>query len=105
MSGGSHAYAFCVIKDLCGQMHDQELDDLMTDIAELAHDLEWFDSSDICEESYLQTVRRFKDKWFNSSREDRLKQYVDDAISKLKNELYGLLGVEESEKVKELDDT
>lgn len=47
MSGGSHNYVcYNIENDLCGQMHDRELDDLMKDIAELAHDLEWYDSGD-----------------------------------------------------------
>lgn len=42
MSGGSHGYIYYEIESqLCGAMHDRELNDLMKDIAELAHDLEW----------------------------------------------------------------
>ena len=100
MSGGSHNYIFCSIEDnLCGQMYDPELNDLMQDIAVLAHDLEWYDSSDINEEKYKASVRSFKEKWFNSSREDRLKKYIDDAIEKQKSELYSMIGVKEANNV------
>ena len=93
MSGGSHDYVYEKIEyELCGQMKDAELNDLMKDIVELAHDLEWYDSCDIDEETYFETVRKFKNKWFKESRNDRLKDYIDDEISKLKSELYKLVG-------------
>lgn len=96
MSGGSCNYAYVHIReDLVGRMHDAELDDLMKDIVTLAHDLEWWDSGDIGEDDYRETVKWFKEKWFADSRDERLKGYVDEAIEKLKTEMYDLLGVEE----------
>ena len=73
-------------------MYDIELNDLMKDIAKLAHDLEWYDSADIGEESYRKTVAEFKRKWFNAERNDRLKVYIDDATEKLRAEMYLLIG-------------
>lgn len=41
MSGGCKNYiCYKIENELVGQMHDKELDDLMKDITELAHDLE-----------------------------------------------------------------
>lgn len=98
MSGGSHGYIYSQIQnELCGQMYDIELNDLMNDIAKLAHDLEWYDSSDISEESYKKTVAEFKRKWFGAEREDRLKVYIDDAIEKLRLDMYLLIGTERKE--------
>ena len=98
MSGGSHGYIYCRIQEeLCGQMYDAELNDLMKDIAKLAHDLEWYDSSDISEESYKKTVAEFKRKWFKAEREERLKDYIDDAMDKLRSEMYTLIGTERKE--------
>lgn len=93
MSGGSHNYVYYQIEEnLCGQMKDAELNDLMKDVAKLAHDLEWADSCDISEETYFKTVNKFKAKWFGSVREDRLKKYIDKAIERAKKELYTLVG-------------
>ena len=76
MSGGSHNYIYYKIEEeLVGQMEDEELDDLMQDIANLAHDLEWYHSADTGREDYLKSVREFKAKWFRQSRTDRLKEY------------------------------
>ncbi len=93
MSGGSKNYIFCAIEnELCDQMHDEELNDLVKDVAELAHDLEWWTSSDISREAYLETVSKFKKKWFESDRTERLKGYVDAKVELLRKELYTLIG-------------
>lgn len=96
MSGGSHNYiCYRIEEDLCGQMEDRELDDLMRDIATLAHDLEWYHSADTCKDEYLESVKNFKQKWFKGDRSERLKGYVDEAITNIKSEMYTLLGVNE----------
>lgn len=79
MSGGSHNYiCFRIEEELVGQMHDAELDDLMRDIADLAHSLEWAESGDASEESYKEAVRGFKAKWLKVKEKERLKEYVDE---------------------------
>lgn len=94
MSGGSHNYIYSHIQeDLCGQMKDAELNDMMEDIKKLAHDLEWSDSADISHERYFKTVDEFKKKWFGTSREERLKSYIDRKIKQTTEELYRLIGV------------
>lgn len=92
MSGGSRDYVYYRIKDdLAGKMYDAELDDLMSDIADLAHDVEWYDSGDICEETYRESVAKFKEKWFGSDRTDRLIGYVDTKIDEVKRDLYWMI--------------
>ena len=94
MSGGSKNYiCYKIENELCDQMYDEELNDLIKDVAELAHDLEWWISSDIGKEEYLETVSRFKKKWFESDRNERLKGYVDAKVEELRNELYTLIGI------------
>ena len=94
MSGGSYNYICSRLEDECyGRMHDAELDDLMKDIPELAHDVEWYDSGDYGDETYRECVEKFKNKWFKQSRTDRLKGYVDKAIDDMRKELYKLLDV------------
>lgn len=96
MSGGSHDYVCFKIEDeLCGKMYDPELNDLMEDIAGLAQDLEWWDSGDISEEDYRKAVRDFKKKWFCSSREERLKKYVDDTLERQRANLYKMIEITE----------
>lgn len=98
MSGGSHNYIYYRIEDnLVGQMEDKELNDLMKDIATLAHDLEWYHSNDISRDDYRESVRKFKDKWFKQSREERLKKYIEESIQKTKEELLNMIGGEADE--------
>ena len=102
MSGGSHDYLYSRIEEeYCGAMHDIELNDLMTDIVNLLHDLEWYDSGDYGEDTYREAVNGFKQKWFGTSREDRLKRYIDMEVSSVRKELYELISVGE---VEESDD-
>ena len=95
MSGGSYDYMYCRIEDYyVGHMKDIELNDLMKDIVELVHDLEWADSSDISDEDYFETVIKFKNKWFKQNRNDRLKTYIDNKLEQTQKELYNLIGKE-----------
>lgn len=93
MSGGSHDYiCWKIEQELVGKMRDAELDDLMQDIADLAHSLEWADSGDTSEKSYKEDVKAFKNKWFKGERNERLKGYVDVRIDALRSELIDLIG-------------
>lgn len=95
MSGGSRGYIYNDIGEhLCGMMYDRELNDLMNDIKKLAHDVEWYDSTDICWESYEKNVHAFKEKWFEGDRKARLRGYIDEAITQVRRELYALIGEE-----------
>lgn len=88
MSGGSHDYlCYRMEEEYIGKMHDRELDELMKDICELVHDLEWYDSGDYGPDGYFDTVKEFKEKWFKQSRKDRLKKIIDDSVNELRDEL------------------
>lgn len=94
MSGGSMDYLFCKVKEYAvGIMGDPELDDLMNDIADLLHDAEWWHSGDIGDERYRQSVTVFKRKWFQDSRETRLLDYIDTALSDTRKRLCRMIGV------------
>lgn len=93
MSGGSMNYIYVKIQnELCDNMLDDELNELMKDIAELAHDREWYESDDYGREQYFETVIAFKEKWFNGNREERLKEYIDNNLKRMKEDLYHIIG-------------
>jgi hypothetical protein len=73
-------------------MEDAELNDLMKDIAELAHALEWYLSCDTSKSSYENAVSECKQKWFKTSREERLKVYIDVSLDNMRRDLYKLIG-------------
>ena len=92
MSGGSHNYIHERIQsELVGQMKDPELDDLVKDLADLAHDLEWADSGDYSYSDYIESVKKFKAKWFGKSRNARLKEYIDKRLESVKEDLYSMI--------------
>lgn len=98
MSGGSHDYiCYKIENELVGQMKDPELNDLIKDIAELAHDLEWADSGDYCNEDYIEAVKKFKEKWFSKNRTKRLRGYIDKQVEEVRKELYAMIAVEPNE--------
>lgn len=68
MSGGSYDYiCYSIESTLVGKMYDPVLDELMKDIVKLAHDLEWWQSSDYSEDTYRRTVEAFKAKWLSKA--------------------------------------
>lgn len=93
MSGGSYDYIYCRLKEECeGRMYDTEMDDMIRDLADVLHDLEWWQSADSSEDEYRATLTRFKAKWFKDNREERLKGYIDNQIGIVRNQLYALIG-------------
>ena len=93
MSGGSYNYIYSRLSSECeGEMHDAEMDDLIKDLCEVLHDLEWWQSGDYSEDQYRETVSEFKKKWFKGDRTNRLKEYIDDQIDSVKRQLYSLIG-------------
>ncbi len=97
MSGGSYNYICYALSNSCeGQMQDIEMDDLIKDLCEVLHDLEWWQSGDISEDGYRETLTKFKAKWFNESREVRLKGYIDEQIGLVREKLYSLIGISET---------
>ena len=95
MSGGSMDYAFYHLNDMADYVKDKEIKDLLTDLAELMHDLEWWDSGDCSEATYNETLRNFKAKWFGDNRNYRLEHYINTSLDNMKIEIGRLLGVEE----------
>ena len=93
MSGGSYCYKYCEVDDYyVGAMYDEELNEMMKDLVKVLHDVEWWQSSDIGEDSYRKTVKEFKDKWFNSDRSERLKPIIDRRINEVRTELINMIG-------------
>lgn len=58
------------------------------------HDREWYLSGDYGEDTWNESVREFKGKWFKSSREERLKGMIETIFEEAKKECMQLIGVE-----------
>lgn len=87
MSGGSYCYMFNRIEEeYVGRMFDSQLNDMMKDLVEVLHDLEWWQSCDSDEKRYRETVTKFKKKWFKQTKIDVQKQ-IESEFEQTKNEL------------------
>lgn len=67
-------------------MHDSQLNAMMNDLCELLHDLEWWQSCDYSEDTYRESVKKFKKKWFRQTKIDVQKQ-IESEFERTKNEL------------------
>jgi Ni,Fe-hydrogenase III component G len=90
MSGGSYNYTYFQVEDqYVGKMYDIELDEMMSDLCGVLHDLEWWQSGDYIEEDYRETVQKFKEKWFGK-RDERLRELVAKEIDEVKEKIMKL---------------
>lgn len=62
MSGGSFNYSYTFLEEYFGRMEDSQLNEMIRDLQEVLHAVEWYVSADISEESYRKTVTKFKKK-------------------------------------------
>lgn len=99
MSGGSYNYIYSTLWNECYEnMKDAEMDEMIHDLCDLLHDLEWWQSGDIGEEAYRKTLQEFKTKWFGGKREERLREYIDYQLSVTRSQLYDLIGIPRTER-------
>lgn len=97
MSGGSYNYICFTLQNECeGQMKDEELNEMLKDFCLVLHDLEWWQSCDYGEETYRKTVKKFKEKWFGKSHEERLEREIKKATEDFENRLRKTFGIKEN---------
>lgn len=77
------------LKDLCEQLRQAMV---QKTAGQCKDDPEWYDSDDYGEDDYRKSVAKFKAKWFEQSREERLKNYIDEAVDELRKDLYMMIG-------------
>ena len=85
MSGGSLNYFYCQLQDHVGDFGDKELDELVSDLADLFHDREWFLSADTGRGSWEEARDAFKKKWFTKlGRQERIEKYLADFTEEIR---------------------
>lgn len=72
---------------------DMEISELVWDVLELIHDFDWYASGDTGEDDWLKAKARFRKKWFETARKDRLKRIIDNRVEEVRQELYKTIGV------------
>lgn len=87
MSGGSYNYMYCRVNDeYVDRMYDSQLNEMMKDLVEVLHDLEWWQSDDCGEECYRETVKKFKKKWFGQTKID-IQKAIEVEFERTKEEM------------------
>lgn len=77
MSGGSLGCFYSSMQEHDRDFGDKELDELVSDLAGLFKDREWFLSSDTCAGDWNESRDEFKKKWFTEhGRQERIEKYL-----------------------------
>ena len=99
MSGGRFNYAYGNLKsEMFGWvdepydvMEDEEISELVWDVLNLIHDLDYYQSGDTCRETYIEAKKEFRRKWFGN-RDEGLVKIVDKKIERLREEVREMIG-------------
>lgn len=77
MSGGALDYFYCTLREHDKDFGDKELNELVSDLAELFHDREWLLSGDTGDGDWNEARDAFKEKWFTEhGRQERIEKYL-----------------------------
>lgn len=95
MSGGHFSYLDSRLKneifgwdEISNQFEDMEISELVFDVLDLIHAYDWYRCGDTGEDTWLKKKKKFKQKWFETPRTERIKAIVDKALEETKKELY-----------------
>ena len=90
MSGGSLNYFYSYLEEHSDDLGDKELNHLVSDLAELYHDREWYLSGDYGKGQWIEARDAFKQKWFTEhGRQERVEQYLKEFCDEIR-ETFGL---------------
>lgn len=106
MSGGRFSYLDSSLKneifgwqdDPWNALEDREISFLVWDVLELIGEFDYYRSDDTGEDKWLKAKAKFKKKWFETARRDRLKKIIDETAEEFKQELYKTIGIDSDEK-------
>lgn len=80
-------------------LEDREISKLAWDLLCLIYSFDYYISGDTGEETYLEDLKYFKDKWLKPGRKETAKRLIDEECDELKKELYKELGISEKEEI------
>lgn len=78
-------------------LQDREISKLTWDLLCLIYSFDYYICGDTREETYLEDLKYFKDKWLKPGRKETAKRLIDEECDELKKELYKELGISEKE--------
>lgn len=78
-------------------LQDREISKLTWDLLCLIYSFDYYICGDTGEETYLEDLKYFKDKWLKPGRKETAKRLIDEECEELRKELYKELGISEKE--------
>lgn len=78
-------------------LQDREISKLTWDLLCLIYSFDYYICGDTGEETYLEDLKYFKDKWLKPGRKETAKRLIDEECDELRKELYKELGIYEKE--------
>lgn len=73
-------------------MEDVELSQMVYELLDLLHDLDWYKSGDTGDENYLEAKAKFKNKWLrNKNYNDVIKDLIEEEFENKKQELLKMI--------------
>ena len=94
--GGKDHKRYSAIARQLNPCEDVEMSELVYDVFCLLHSFDWYASGDNMPATYQKDVEFFKQKWFKSTRSERLKGYVDSAVFDLYEKLMKMIADQEA---------
>lgn len=91
MSGGYLEYSSYHLEEVAYNVDDLEIKQLIFDLSKFLHDYDYYMSGDYGYDTYLESLNNFKNKWFKTSREERLKEIIDERLNDIRDELYNII--------------
>lgn len=79
-------------------MEDRQLSELVFDVLCLIYSADWYKSGDTGEDTYLEDVKYFKEKWLKQKPEQAVKNEIDKSMEETRHDLYktfGMIGAED----------
>lgn len=98
MSSASQSYVYYV-EAATRYIEDAEIKDLILDTAKLLRDVEWFTDCINDPVQVEESIYKFRHKWFGTSRNERLKEYIVEALEMVKEDMISLIGNDKEEKL------
>lgn len=80
-------------------LQDREISKLTWDLFCLIYSFDYYICGDTREETYLEDLKYFKDKWLKPGRKETAKRLIDEECDELRKELYKELGISEKEEI------
>ena len=69
MSGGSYCYIGDKLSEQCeGRMYDDVMNEMIHDLCDVLHDLEFSFDEDVSDDDYMKKVSNFKKKWIKKNK-------------------------------------